>query len=173
MCALAAPVETYTFDDDGAIPNSPLPVLVYRGVDAAHDAGACESLFDGNGWRGAWRNGIYRFHHFHSVAHEVLGVVGGSATVVLGGGRGRRFDVGPGDVLVLPAGTGHCRARSSDDLLVVGAYPDGMPWDLRRGDPAEHDEVVANIRAVPLPAADPVLGREGPLTELWRAGGRA
>jgi hypothetical protein len=26
---------------------------------------------------------------------------------------------------------------------VIGAYPDGMPWNLRRGDPAEHDEVVA------------------------------
>jgi uncharacterized protein YjlB len=50
---------------------------------------------------------------------------------------------------------------------VIGAYPDGMPWDIRRGDPAEHDEAVANIRAVPLPGADPVEGQGSGLTELW------
>jgi uncharacterized protein YjlB len=87
---------------------------------------------------------------------------------MLGGPSGQSFEIGRGDVLVLPAGTGHCNQGSSADLLVIGAYPDGMPWDLRRGDPAEHDESVANIRAVPLPDADPVSGREGPLTELWR-----
>ena len=74
-----------------------------------------------------------------------------------------------GDVLVLPAGTGHFNAGSSGDLLVIGAYPDGMSWDLRRGDPAEHDEVVANIRAVPLPSADPVTGADGDLVKLWPA----
>jgi uncharacterized protein YjlB len=46
-----------------------------------------------------------------------------------------------------------------------------MSYDLRRGDPAEHDEVVANIRSVPLPRTDPVHGAEGPLTELWSAAG--
>ena len=52
-------------------------------------------------------------------------------------------------------------------LLVIGAYPNGMPWDLRRGDPAEHDEVIANIRGVPLPEADPVEGERGALSALW------
>jgi uncharacterized protein YjlB len=55
-------------------------------------------------------------------------------------------------------------AGSSPDLLVVGAYPSGRHWDLRRGDPAEHDEVVANIARVPDPETDPVGGS---LTELW------
>jgi uncharacterized protein YjlB len=91
--------------------------------------------------------------------------------VTLGGSSGRDFEIGPGDVLVLPAGTGHCNQGSSSDLLVIGAYPNGMPWDIRRGDPAEHEEAVANIRAVPLPDADPVGGRQGALTELWRNGG--
>jgi uncharacterized protein YjlB len=90
--------------------------------------------------------------------------------VTLGGPRGQSFEIGEGDVLVLPAGTGHCNEGSSADLLVIGAYPDGMPWDLRRGDPAEHDKAVANIRAVPLPDADPVEGAQGPLTELWSDG---
>jgi uncharacterized protein YjlB len=159
--------ETHRFDDDGGIPNSPLPVLIYHGVEDANDAGTCEELFDSNGWVPDWRDGIFSFHHFHSIAHEVLGIVAGTATVKLGGPSGRSFEIGRGDVLVLPAGTGHCNEGSSADLLVVGAYPDGMPWDLRRGDPAEHEEVVVNIRAVPLPSADPVDGPDGSLTELW------
>ncbi len=158
--------ETYSFQDDGGIPNSPLPVLVYRGVGgASRGAGACEELFAANGWLGAWRDGIFPFHHFHSTAHEVLGIVSGRVMVMLGGPGGREFQVRTGDVLVLPAGTGHRYLGSSGDLLVVGAYPDGMRWDIRRGDPAEHNEAVANIRAVPLPRADPV---GGPLVELWK-----
>jgi uncharacterized protein YjlB len=159
--------DTITFADDGTIPNSPLPVLVYRHVSAAHDAAGCERLFAEHGWRGAWRDGIFSYHHFHSNAHEVLGIVAGTATVVLGGSSGQQLNVAAGDVLVLPAGTGHCNA-GSDGLLVIGAYPNGMDWDLRRGDPAEHDEVRANIRAVPMPDADPVHGVDGPLTQLWR-----
>lgn len=160
--------ETHHFEDDGGIPNSPLPVLVYHAVEAACDgADSCTELFATNGWLGAWRDGIFSFHHFHSTAHEVLGIVSGSALVALGGPAGRQFQVRVGYVLVLPAGTGHCNLGSSADLLVIGAYPDGMGWDLRRGDPAEHDEAVANIRAVPFPETDPVGGPEGPLAELW------
>jgi uncharacterized protein YjlB len=144
-----------------------LPVLVYHGVEAAGDAAACEALFAAHGWEGAWRDGIFSFHHFHSTAHEVLGIVGGGARVTLGGPHGETFAVQAGDVLVLPAGTGHCNAGASDDLLVVGAYPDGMEWDIRRGDPAERDEVLANIRAVPLPRCDPVDGPGGPLDRHW------
>jgi uncharacterized protein YjlB len=43
-----------------------------------------------------------------------------------------------------------------------------MRWDLRRGNLAERDEVLANIAAVPLPDLDPVHGPSGPLTEIWR-----
>ncbi|HEY3193468.1 MAG TPA: cupin domain-containing protein [Solirubrobacterales bacterium] len=159
--------ETHFFQDNGAIPNSRLPVLIYHAVEALDDADGCEELFDANGWVPGWRDGIFSFHHFHSTTHEVLGIVGGQATVALGGPSGRTFEVGEGDVLVLPAGTGHCNEGSSADLLVIGAYPDGMAWDIRRGDPAEHDEAVANIKAVPPPRADPVNGPDGPLTELW------
>jgi uncharacterized protein YjlB len=161
--------ETYFFEDDGGIPNSPLPVLVYHEVaGASRGPAACEELFASNGWLGAWRDGIFSYHHFHSTAHEVLGIVAGTARVILGGPGGLQFEVGVGDVLVLPAGTGHCNQGASGDLLVVGAYPDGMAWDIRRGDPSEHDEVLDNIRAVPLPGDDPVGGPEGRLVELWR-----
>ena len=161
------PVESHFFEDDGGIPNSPLPTLVYHGVEAAEDAARCEDLFEGNTWLPDWRDGIFSFHHFHSTTHEVLGIVGGRATIMLGGPNGRPFEIERGDVLVLPAGTGHCKMGSSGDFLVVGAYPDGMSWDIRRGDPAEHDEALANIRAVPVPRADPVEGPRGSLTRLW------
>jgi uncharacterized protein YjlB len=160
--------ETHTFEDDGRIPNSRLPVLVYAGaLDGDAGAGAYEKLFAAHGWLGAWRDGIYPFHHFHSTAHEALGIASGNAEVMLGGPQGRSFQLAAGDVVVLPAGTGHCRLGSSPDLLVVGAYPNGMDWDLRRGDPAEHDEVVANIASVPLPDQDPVQGADGALVEVW------
>jgi uncharacterized protein YjlB len=161
-------VETYTFDDDGRIPNSRLPVVVHDNVPAAHDAARCEELLGGNTWVPDWRNGIFSFHHFHSTTHEALGIVAGEAEVMLGGPSGRRFGVGAGQILVLPAGTGHCNLGSSLDLLVIGAYPDGRKWDLRRGDPAEREEVLENIRKVPPARADPVEGPDGPLMELWR-----
>lgn len=73
-----------------------------------------------------------------------------------------------GDVVVVPAGVGHCNESKTKDLLIVGAYPDNTQHrDLRRGNPAEHDEVVGNIAAVKLPAADPVSGADGPLVRIW------
>jgi uncharacterized protein YjlB len=140
------------------IPNHPkLPVLLYRGVDAAA-AGpdACRELFASNGWGGSWVDGVFDFHHFHSTSHEVLGVVAGSATLELGGPQGTAFEVAAGDVVVLPAGTGHRRAGASGDFSVVGAYPVGQEdYDLLR----DADEAArSRIAAVPWPDHDPVTG---------------
>lgn len=162
--------QTLRFADDGAIPNSELPVLLYRGVPEVVDgAAACEALFARSGWGAMWRDGIYPFHHFHSTAHEALGIAAGHVMVGLGGPQGESIELAAGDVAILPAGTGHRNEGDSGDLLVIGAYPRGQSWDLRRGDPAEHDVVVANIAAVPLPDSDPVHGNDGPLVALWIA----
>ena len=161
-------VATYRFADDGRIPNSELPLLVYRAAVEGPDlAGACERRFAANGWRNGWRNGIFAYHHFHSISHEVLGIARGEAVVRFGGENGQSVTVAAGDVVVIPAGVGHKLERGSPDLLVVGAYPDGLDWDVRRGDPAERAEVMANLAAVPLPATDPVEGATGPLLRAW------
>jgi uncharacterized protein YjlB len=166
----AAGPQSLRFADDGRVPNHPtLAVLVYHGVaDVAAGAAACERLFRGHGWGGTWRNGIFPFQHYHSRSHEALGIVAGTATVLLGGEAGATLEVGPGDALVLPAGTGHRNLGSSPDLLVVGAYPPGQEdVDVLRDEVAEHDAAVERILKVSLPPADPVLGRHGGLSQLW------
>jgi uncharacterized protein YjlB len=157
----------FVFDDDGAVPNSRLPLLVYRDAVPA-DAAAIERLFTANRWPAAWRNGVYPFHHFHSTAHEVLGVARGEVSVLFGGPNGKVLTVRAGDVVVVPAGVGHCNQGQSDDLLIVGAYPDNGPDpDLRRGKPAEHAAAARAVAAVPVPLADPVAGPDGALPGLW------
>lgn len=159
--------ETFTFADDGAIPNSRLPLLVYRNAIPA-DADAIEARFAQNRWPPAWRDGVFPFHHFHSNAHEVLGVARGWVKVRFGGPGGQTVQVQAGDVAVLPAGVGHCNEGQSPDLLIVGAYPDNCPSpDTHRGKPEQHDGVLRNIAGTPRPESDPVTGPQGALTRLW------
>ena len=163
-------VETYHLADDGTVPNNALPLVLYRGAlqDEGDRASACERMFDRNGWPGAWRNGIYGHHHYHSTAHEVLGIAAGSARVRLGGDSGQSIELRAGDVVVIPAGVAHKRESASADLLVIGAYPKGQHPDICRAEPGARDKALGNIAAVPLPAADPVTGGAGPLLERWR-----
>jgi uncharacterized protein YjlB len=153
---------------NGWMPNSPLPVLVYRNaLPISNDlADKMERLFTTNGWPPQWRNGVYDFHHFHSTAHEVLGFAVGHADLVLGGGGGEPVTVHAGDVLVLPTGTGHCRIKASDDFLVIGAYPANEHWDICRTAPTP--EVLESMRRVRFPASDPLTGAAGALPKLWQ-----
>ena len=159
-------LETYHFSDDGRFPNSPLPLLVYRGALPV-SPGTMERAFRVNSWSNAWHNGIFGYHHFHSIAHEVLGIAAGEADIEFGGPRGQAVEIRAGDVVVIPAGVGHRNIGQTNDLLVVGAYPDGMDYDTRLGDPDERDEVLQNIAAVAMPTCDPVFGPEGPLHRVW------
>ncbi|MEP7030903.1 MAG: cupin domain-containing protein [Pseudolabrys sp.] len=166
---------TFFFKDDGAVPNNPgLPMLVYKkALDLGADPeSAIEQMFSRNGWgHGQWRNGIFPFAHYHSMIHEVLGIARGTARVRFGGANGEVHEVEPGDVAVLPAGTGHQRLSDSGGLVVIGGYPPQGTYNLCRGDTAsDRDKAIKSIHAVPVPASDPVHGRDGPLLKLWHAG---
>jgi uncharacterized protein YjlB len=164
-------VEEYLFTDDGRVPNnSCLPLIVYRGVlEVGPRASAvCETLFAKNGWSGGWRNGIYAHHHYHSTAHEVLGITAGSVRVRLGGESGRTVELRAGDVVVIPAGVAHKNEGASPDLVVVGAYPAGKRPDMCRPTTQNRGLVLRNIGNVPLPAFDPVTGKARPLLDRWR-----
>ena len=156
--------ELIFLSDGGAIPNNPrLPVLLHRGAVPAGDPDAAEALFRAHGWRPAWRNGIHDWHHYHSNAHEALAIVAGAVRVQLGGEAGVRLDLKAGDVVVLPAGTGHRNLGAGSRLLVVVAYADGSaPPDQLRGAPEEAERARHAIAAPPDPARDPVTGAAYP-----------
>lgn len=160
-------LETHYLADDGhAFPNSRLPVVIFRGALRA-DAPVMERAFADNGWSNAWRNGVFGYHHFHSITHEVLGIAEGEVKIAFGGPDGAIVAVGGGDVVVIPAGVAHCNAGQSDDLLIVGAYPGGHEWDICRGDPADYRRAKAAAAAVSAYVPDP-LGEAGLLREAWR-----
>lgn len=164
-------IREYLFEDDGRIPNNPaLPLLVYPQAFAKsdRDPSRCKELLSQNGWGGAWVDGVFSYHHYHSNAHEVLCVVGGSAIIAFGGPEGETVEVEAGDVVVIPAGVGHCNKGSKGGFSVVGAYPRGQEsYDLRTGEEDERPEVLENIRNVPLPESDPLFGERGPLLQHW------
>lgn len=158
----ATRVEVHLLRDDGLVPNNASVALrLYRQALAAGDPGAearIEALFAANGWTGAWVNGIYDYQHYHATVHEVLGIARGWADVQLGGPNGPILRVEAGDVVLIPAGVGHCRMDASRDLSVVGAYPGGASPDLCRATPSARTAALPRIVAVPPWPHDPVLG---------------
>jgi uncharacterized protein YjlB len=173
MSVVSADIEplTFIFEDDGLVPNNPMPFLVYKGaVDVANDhpEKTIEGLFGANGWGAMWRNGVYDYLHYHSTVHEALGVARGHARVQFGGDHGKALDIAAGDVAILPAGTGHQLISASKDFCVVGAYPPGPPMQITRPTPENHAKALKTIPQVKLPNTDPVRGEDGPLVRLWK-----
>ena len=159
------------FADDGIIPNNVLPFLIYKGaidVDNSHPEKTIEGLFGANGSGDMWRNGIFDYLHYHATVHEALGIAAGHAHVRFGGDRGQEFDLAPGDVAILPAGTGHQCLMASEDFSVVGAYPPGAKMQVTRPTPENYRKALQTIPDVKLPKTDPVLGADGALMKLWR-----
>lgn len=159
--------DTILFPPSEWVPNNPhLPVLVYRSLPFTGDvAAAFEARFAENDWRDSWRNGVFAYQHYHTHAHEVLGIAAGEARLLIGGPTGRELDVAAGDCLVLPAGTGHMRLEASADFLVVGAYPPDQQAGICTDAPGEAG--LKAIAAVLVPEADPILGRAGGVGSLW------
>jgi uncharacterized protein YjlB len=161
--------DLHYFKDDGIVPNSKYPLLHYRNVfDKRGDEGALwlEEKFLSNNWSNSWRNGVFTFQHYHSIAHEVLGFYNGKVSVLLGGDSGKIVKVTAGDIIVIPAGVGH-KNLGDDKLGVVGAYPNGMPVDILRAEPGDRPKADKNIAGVPFPDTDPLLGNSGGLIKIW------
>ncbi len=157
-------------ESDGIPNNRRLPALIYKGA-LTGDEGAdrVRAMLEENGWGGTWTWHVYDFHHFHDRSHEVLVVSRGWADLTLGGPEGQTLRVEAGDVVILPAGTGHCQKDAGAGFEVCGGYPPGQesPAIIRAGDinvaDAEH-----GIVNTPLPETDPIYGRDGPLMKAWR-----
>lgn len=163
--------ELHYFKDDGKIPNNKLPLLLYKNafsIKGVRGAEWLENKFAANNWTNSWRWGVYPFHHYHSNTHEVLGVFSGSALLHMGGEYGEKINLNMGDIIVIPAGVGHKCLSHTDDFTVVGAYPDGISPDLKRGEPGERPIVDKNIAEVSFPQNDPLEGAKGGLKDAWK-----
>lgn len=157
--------------DDGKFPNNErLPTLIYKNalhLSSGDAALRVERLFNANGWGNSWHNGVFDYHHYHSIAHEVLGIYGGIARIQLGGPSGITFDAMKGDVIIIPAGVAHKNLGSSKDFACVGAYPAGQDYDMNYGYEGERPGADENIARAPLPETDPVFGSRGYVIQYW------
>jgi len=151
-------------------PSSTLPVVMY--CDALHlppvlQARYVKHLFKEHGWSNAWHNGVFTYHHYHSITHEVLGFIEGSTTLMLGGETGRQIRVHKGDVLIIPAGVAHRNLEEEHQVSCIGAYPGGHDYDINTGRQGERPAADRNIAAVPLPAQDPLYGPHEGICRIW------
>ncbi len=161
---------TYLLGDNGIFPNSRLPVLHYKQALALpffFPSAYVKKIFRANGWTNNWRNGIFTFHHYHSITHEALGVYAGRAIILLGGEDGMHVMIEKGDVLIIPAGVAHKNLGAEHDVRCVGGYPSGSDYDVNEGKEGERPGTDHRIAVVPVPESDPVFGDSG-LPLLWR-----
>lgn len=164
-------IEQYLLHDNGTFPNSVLPVLHYKGVlelPVVFPAKYVKNIFRKNNWTNNWRNGIYTFHHYHSVTHEVFGVCKGETQLQLGGEDGKIITIRKGDVIVIPAGVAHKNMGKEEDVICIGGYPDGKDFDMNYGKAGERPQTDKNIAALPVPDKDPVYGAGTGLTTIWK-----
>lgn len=158
------------FAPAGGIPNSRLPLVVWKGglpADARRGAEAC-ALYRRNGWGGTWVYTVYPFWHFHTKGHEVLSCVAGTARIGFGGDDGIVADVSVGDVAVVPAGVGHKKLSASPGFQMAGGYPPKQEGDIVRPGEMGEEEIAAALARLPLPETDPISGRADRIVEIWR-----
>lgn len=159
---MAAKPEEHTSKPNGVVPNSRFPLLLYRSaVDGGGEA-AVRELFVRNGWLNNWNYpGIYTYGHFHSTTHECLGCAVGWMELELFGAGGTRLRVETGDVVVMPAGVSHAMVGNSDDVSIIGGYPDGRDWDNMVDAHVTEEarrQAAKRIMMLPIPVRDPVTG---------------
>ncbi|KAL4911716.1 hypothetical protein BDW62DRAFT_215582 [Aspergillus aurantiobrunneus] len=170
------------------VPNSRLPILVYRNALADTSPRSILNTIEPNGWIKGGQWGTYKVPHFHTQCHECYGIIRGGSTYLLGvGPRDPEFDphgrpygmkltVQQGDVFVLPAGICHSSLESWGDYEFIGLYPNGTlestghRFDMNYGfKPQEETTSLAGLsETVPIPPLDPLYGLDGPLPRIWK-----
>ncbi|KAH9220338.1 hypothetical protein DL95DRAFT_456487 [Leptodontidium sp. 2 PMI_412] len=114
------------------VPNSKLPVLIYRNVMLdPDDHDGIAAILKGNGYRVDGFYGCYDTPHYHSNTVEAYAFVLGHTTIKLGKGPSdedivNEFFLRKGDLFVQPAGMVHGMIKSSPDCKYAGAYPEGV-----------------------------------------------
>ncbi|MCE3226161.1 MAG: cupin protein [Bacteroidetes bacterium] len=164
-------IQEFRLNDTGKFPNSVLPVIVYKKVLALPRFFKCfyvRRLFISNKWGNSWKSGIYEYHHYHSITHEVLGVCEGKTTLLLGGENGVSIEIEAGDVIVIPAGVAHKNEGNENDVCCIGAYPTGHDYDIKYGKEGERPSADNNIMNVSLPKTDPVFGAKFGVQNYWK-----
>ncbi|KAF1984587.1 hypothetical protein K402DRAFT_139814 [Aulographum hederae CBS 113979] len=159
-----------------SVPNNNLPILLYRNVlPKPYNSAKAKEFCEGNGWemRGEW--GAITTHHFHPNTPECYAIVRGSSQLLLGRGQhdkagGVEVLVRTGDVIVLPPGISHCSVSAEEGYWYIGVYPPTAPkWrNLYCEGEEKMEELRKEIDRVEIPDFDPVFGRNGPLTKIWR-----
>jgi uncharacterized protein YjlB len=174
---IVAPVQQvnigrHIITDNGQFPNNAtLPLLTYTHaitMENKIDSKSVVDLLESNGWTNAWENGIYDYHHYHSITHEVLVIISGTVRVQFGGEEGIALEFTVGDVVIIPAGVAHKKLSDHSNFKCVGAYPDGRDYDVLKGNPGERPKADENIKSLPVPEADPIYGMSGPLFSNWQ-----
>ncbi len=165
-------IHEYFIKDNGIFPNSLLPVLLYKRVlklPVLFAASHIERLFAKNGWTNNWYNGIYTYHHYHSITHEAFAAVKGHTVLLLGGENGKLIKFEKGDVIIIPAGVAHKNLGKQNEVCCVGGYPEGKDFDINTGEEGERPATDQNISNVSIPKSDPVYGTEvNGLLTAWK-----
>ncbi|KAK7227982.1 hypothetical protein V2G26_000152 [Clonostachys chloroleuca] len=174
--AVVTQPEAFFFKPTNYVPNSQLPVLLYRKVlPFPLQENSVKAFLESNNWvhGGTW-NAVPR-HHFHPNTHECYAIVKGSSELLIGVGpldseaEGEVIHVEAGDVIVLPAGVSHCSKSFSQEYRYLGAYPKESPkWKNEYGrDQSRFESLALECSSVNIPDWDPVNGHQGPLQKLW------
>jgi uncharacterized protein YjlB len=124
--AISHPEQHYIKSSTPHVPNSPLPVLVYRSALPPNPTpeSTCSTI-ETNNWL---KGGVFKHygaHHFHSVTHECYAVFNGHSRLLLGRGPldpesedDLLVDLKEGDAIVLPAGVAHCSMNLFPTLVL-------------------------------------------------------
>ncbi|KAH6986463.1 hypothetical protein BKA56DRAFT_613833 [Ilyonectria sp. MPI-CAGE-AT-0026] len=179
--------EAYYLPPTRYVPNSPLPLLVYRDVlPKPVTVESSQRFVEQHGWdrKGHVWEAFYK-RHFHPNSHECYGVVSGSSVVLMGAGTsdetegrdphdstskavGIRLTLRQGDLIIHPAGTSHANLSTEGEYRYLAFFPRDAPrWRTENGTKLmDVEAIMSEIKAVPMPQ-DPVTGDSGHLQRLW------